>query len=380
MSKTSSALDFKGFGHAKHTKANELQIRKNDRFVIEGRFEIDQFLTTDSYSEFPDIQVFEWNIPEKKVKLEVEIHFRNFDRGDEPIALHIKNKSGRPVSFTNYEANITNNQGGFLKKRDVHDGDRVKNNEAAEIYICKLAELNEKASEFIEDESVVFFIHAEMKEVKDKVVKQFWEVDSFCQKEVEEGKFNTKLNEDISLKYGDEMGYTDITLKCGQSGIKCHKFILAARSDVFSIMFQDHYEENKTGVVEIEDIDYETMLQFTQYIYTDKLEKRYDMVMKLIEAAEKYNVRGLKAQCEEILIKKMNIENASELLALGDLHNAGTLKEVALDYMTRNKTDVVKTQGWAKLKKTTRGPGLFAEIFERSVMSSDKSSSDSDGD
>ena len=51
--------------------------------------------------------------------------------------------------------------------------------------------------------------------------------------------------------------------------------------------------EDRTGVVEIEDIEAETLEKLLEFIYSDQIEDMDDHLYRLFYAADKYEVKGL---------------------------------------------------------------------------------------
>ena len=66
-----------------------------------------------------------------------------------------------------------------------------------------------------------------------------------------------------------------------------HKAILAARSPVFSAMFEHEMEEKKQNKVEITDMDHEVLREMLRFIYTGKATNLEKMDADLLAAADK---------------------------------------------------------------------------------------------
>jgi len=112
---------------------------------------------------------------------------------------------------------------------------------------------------------------------------------------------------------------SDIKIKCQDQEFSCHKIILCTRSDVFETMFNgEAYGEATNGILEIKDMDAETMRKFLTYIYTDKIEDK-DVDLNLIYVADKYNVLRLVSECAVVLSKKITNDNVIEVLKAGYL-------------------------------------------------------------
>lgn len=168
----------------------------------------------------------------------------------------------------------------------------------------------------------------------------------------------------LSLNLGhllEDGKYSDVVLSVQGREIRAHKVILAARSVVFASMFEHDMEERNKNLVEIADLDYETMRETVWFMYTDQATDIDTKAEDLLAAADKYGLDRLKAMCEKALCSKMCAETAATLLFLADMHSAGQLKVRAMDFVTTHVKDVMKTSGWKTL--TQRRPQLIDEVF-----------------
>jgi speckle-type POZ protein len=87
--------------------------------------------------------------------------------------------------------------------------------------------------------------------------------------------------------------------------------------------------------VRIQDFSAETVKGLLQYIYTGQAESIGENAGELMKIADKYQVLGLKEDCEEILGRDLAVENAAEILILAHLHNAPQLKAQAISFINR---------------------------------------------
>ena len=66
------------------------------------------------------------------------------------------------------------------------------------------------------------------------------------------------------------------------------------------------------------------------FIYTGKVQKiDEENAEELFKAANQFLLLGLKRICELFLISKLTLSNAIEMMGLGDMYEAGELKEKA---------------------------------------------------
>uniref|UniRef100_A0A8C0VLZ7 Speckle type BTB/POZ protein n=1 Tax=Cyanistes caeruleus TaxID=156563 RepID=A0A8C0VLZ7_CYACU len=97
-------------------------------------------------------------------------------------------------------------------------------------------------------------------------------------------------------RLADELGglwensrFTDCCLCVAGQEFKGHKAILAARSPVFSAMFEHEMEESKKNRVEINDVEPEVFKEMMCFIYTGKAPNLDKMADDLLAAADKVN-------------------------------------------------------------------------------------------
>jgi hypothetical protein len=100
--------------------------------------------------------------------------------------------------------------------------------------------------------------------------------------------------------------FSDIKIICGGETFKCNKAILAARSDVFSAMFNmPDSSEYSTGVVKIDDIeDAKTMRALLQFIYEGRVAQK-ELSPELKIAANKYNLPTLTSCCNNLPVEDL---------------------------------------------------------------------------
>lgn len=143
----------------------------------------------------------------------------------------------------------------------------------------------------------------------------------------------------------------DITIKVGDKEFEAHKVILISRSSVFEAMFLQDMNENKEHEVTIPDIDPEVFKKVLDYMYTDKVEDLISFAENLLEAADKYQLFGLKNLCECSLSKTLSPGNAVKILVLADRHYAKRLEEVAIDFIANNWIKFKNTEEFKQLEK-----------------------------
>lgn len=169
-----------------------------------------------------------------------------------------------------------------------------------------------------------------------------------------------RLSDDIGDLF-ESKKFSDVTLNVSGKEFHAHKAILAARSPVFSAMFEHDMEENKKNRVEITDVDADVLKEMLRFIYTGRASNLENMADELLAAADKYALERLKVMCEEELCQSLSVDSVSESLVLADLHNADQLKAYSIDFINSHAAEVMDTAGW-KIMVQVR-PHLVAEAF-----------------
>ena len=159
--------------------------------------------------------------------------------------------------------------------------------------------------------------------------------------------------------------FTDCVVICQGREFKCHKVVLAGRSPVFSAMLTHDMEENRSGRIEIKDLDVDTMDSMLSYIYSGKIGNMDGKEEMLLAAGEKYNLPGLKALCEDALSRVMNIDNALDMLLVADLHKAENVKDLALKFIVENAQEIVSQDDCSK--KLEKFPSILLDMFKASI-------------
>ena len=72
------------------------------------------------------------------------------------------------------------------------------------------------------------------------------------------------------------------------------------------------------------------MKEVVHFIYTGKVQNiDEENAEELFKAADQFLLIGLKTICELFLISKVTLDNAIDMMALGDMHEAGDLNKTA---------------------------------------------------
>ena len=128
--------------------------------------------------------------------------------------------------------------------------------------------------------------------------------------------------------------YSDVTIRAGKETFKAHKAILITRSPVFRAMFKNDMVEATSNCVEIRDMGPKVVKEMLRYIYTGNAPEVDKMADALLQAADKYDLKQLKAMCERELTSRLTIENVADTCKLAHHHNATQLKAKCIGFMS----------------------------------------------
>ena len=95
--------------------------------------------------------------------------------------------------------------------------------------------------------------------------------------------------------------------------IPAHKLVLAISSPVFYAMFYGQLAEAK-DCIELPDCEYDSLLEFLRYLYSDEANLTGSNVMHVLYLANKYMVPSLAKKCSEYLRENLSTANVFSIL------------------------------------------------------------------
>ncbi|XP_049765142.1 uncharacterized protein LOC126094674 isoform X2 [Schistocerca cancellata] len=137
-----------------------------------------------------------------------------------------------------------------------------------------------------------------------------------------------------------------VTLAAGEARLAAHRAVLAARSPVFAAMVHQDTLEVSGGHITLTDVEGPALRQLVSYCYTLRAPQRPSVVPQLLAAADKYDISGLKAVCEQQLGAQLSVETAAATAVLAVRHSCPSLTAAALAFIKANHK-VLATQGWS---------------------------------
>ncbi|CAL1291028.1 unnamed protein product [Larinioides sclopetarius] len=167
------------------------------------------------------------------------------------------------------------------------------------------------------------------------------------------------LKDDLKNFYKHKK-HCDITLQAENKSFPAHRSILCSRSSVLSSIFELDMKET----LEIFDIDAETLDRFLLFLYSETLENlEWNMAIKLLYAANKYQVASLKKECSSFLMSNLSLSNVCEALLLADLYQEDQLRTKCQDSILENAAEIFPSKEWEIF--TIDNPLLSAKMLQK---------------
>ncbi|KAM9272736.1 rabankyrin-5 isoform 3-T3 [Morus bassanus] len=150
--------------------------------------------------------------------------------------------------------------------------------------------------------------------------------------------FISRLLAIVAELYQQEQ-YSDLKIKVGDKHISAHKFVLAARSDTWSLANLASTEE-----LDLSDADPEVTMALLRWIYTDELELREDDIFltELMKLANKFQLQLLRERCEKGVMSLVNVRNCIRFYQTAEELNASTLLNYCAEIIASHWDDLRK--------------------------------------
>ncbi|CAL8116489.1 unnamed protein product [Orchesella dallaii] len=264
---------------------------------------------------------------------------------------------------THFQISILNSEGhpqvhAFQEKK-VHEFSKVSGQEeCGNKFMIRSEQLVDPNRGLIANDTVRILCQVWIPgEMKEKVTNCNW-------KPSDEQKSTPKDRHavDFGKMFSKSIG-TDVTVSTGVTSFKAHKAILSARSSVFDAMFSADMMERETATVKIDDFDKEVVKGMLDHLYTGETNVMADRAQELLQIAEKYNLEGLKEDCEYSIADKLNKDNVAEILALAHSHNAPILKSHAISFINWNKEELRKMKSFQDAVKAFALTGFLVYLY-----------------
>jgi hypothetical protein len=124
---------------------------------------------------------------------------------------------------------------------------------------------------------------------------------------------------------------------------------------VFSKFFKDHPDRKSFSFPGHSHQEVHALLQF---IYSGKLDIKDQPIPKLFETAKKYEIQGLKKECQKLMIKILNSASAIQTLIFAEINKCEPMKKSVLRFIKKDKKSL--ENGFGELMEY---PDLIKELI-----------------
>ena len=133
--------------------------------------------------------------------------------------------------------------------------------------------------------------------------------------------------------------------------IPAHKLVLAISSPVFYAMFYGHLAEAK-DFVELPDCEYDSLLEFFRYLYSDEANLTGSNVMHVLYLANKYMVPSLTEKCSEYLRENLSTANVFSILPHAQKFEDKDLEDRCWEVIEANTEEAVTSDDFVTLERS----------------------------
>uniref|UniRef100_A0A7E4ZX03 BTB domain-containing protein n=1 Tax=Panagrellus redivivus TaxID=6233 RepID=A0A7E4ZX03_PANRE len=145
---------------------------------------------------------------------------------------------------------------------------------------------------------------------------------------------------------------SDAEIHVDDNCIKIHRHYFAMISPVFNAMFNNDTKEKQTGIVEIKDMDYLTVVDSVNLCYGQPLEdKTTQEIINILIFGDKYFIKAIMSKAEEWLLDNLHPFNFCTILSYAWEGSNEKLKTACARYYRRHVDPIALTQEFGELDK-----------------------------
>lgn len=148
----------------------------------------------------------------------------------------------------------------------------------------------------------------------------------------------------------DEGKLFDFTIKVGERELKSHKVLLAACSDYFKAMLSSDSRECRDNLVELEDVEPETMESILDFCYTSRIDINVNTVQSTLMVASRLQFLSIQEMCVNYLRELIDIFNCLCILRISSTCNLTDLYQRTLEFCLDNFCKITDTPEFLDLE------------------------------
>ena len=177
-------------------------------------------------------------------------------------------------------------------------------------------------------------------------VEENWQMKLSTIKERTTVIFNNELLSDVKFVVAASEAESET-----RKTIPAHKLVLAISSPVFYAMFYGQLAEAK-DCVELPDCEYDSLLEFLRYLYSDNANLTLSNVMHVLYLADKYMVPSLAEKCSEYLRENVSAANVFSILPHAQKFEDKDLEDRCWKVIKGNTEEAVTSDDFVTLERS----------------------------
>lgn len=162
--------------------------------------------------------------------------------------------------------------------------------------------------------------------------------------------FNSELLSDVKFIVADSSADLNPSKKA-KMVIPAHKFVLAISSPVFSAMFYGQMAETADSV-HLPDCDYESLLEFFRYLYSEEVNLNGDNVVQVFYLAKKYMVSSLVQKCNTYLQDNVEGSNVFSVLLHAQKFGVKDLEDLCWEVIKTQAKEALISDEFVTMERT----------------------------
>ncbi|KAL4217716.1 hypothetical protein ACF0H5_022457 [Mactra antiquata] len=143
----------------------------------------------------------------------------------------------------------------------------------------------------------------------------------------------------------------DVTLCVEGRKFPAHKIVLAGSSPYLKAMFTNGMLETDQDVVEIRDIEANTMQNLLDFMYTSTVEITVNNVQSILQGASLFGLQQLRVLSAQFLQLQLTANNCLGIQQFADVYMCSDLENSAKQFIYQNFLEVIHTEEFMQLSE-----------------------------
>ena len=144
----------------------------------------------------------------------------------------------------------------------------------------------------------------------------------------------------------------DFCIKVENESFDVHKELLAFASPYFQCMFDSGMQEIEKRMVELKDLEAQSVKTVIAYIYGKGITIKWNNVMDYVDIVEAWQMPDLKDKLEDFIITNISMENCLHWVFAAQRYNTEKVMNTLINFFSRYFTNVVVNPNFLSLKFT----------------------------